>query len=56
MAKIVAQAMRHWQTNRYPAGVRDAAALAALPEADRADWEELWAEVDRLLGRAGESR
>jgi hypothetical protein len=33
--------------------VRDAAALAALPEAERADWQGLWADVQALLEKAG---
>jgi hypothetical protein len=33
-----------------------AEAIGGLPEAERANWQALWAEVDRLLGRAGEAR
>jgi eukaryotic-like serine/threonine-protein kinase len=53
---FVAQNLQHWQADPDLAGVRDRTALAALPEAERADWEALWAEVDRLLGRAGKAR
>ena len=37
------------------AGVRDVAALAALPEAERDEWRALWVEVDRLLKGAGKA-
>jgi hypothetical protein len=30
-------------------GVRDPAALAGLPEAERREWQELWTEVEGLL-------
>jgi Flp pilus assembly protein TadD len=53
---MIAQTLRHWQADADLAGVRGAAALATLPEAERADWEALWAEVDRLRVRAGEAR
>ena len=33
------------------ASVRDPKVLANLPEAERAAWSELWAEVDRLMRR-----
>jgi hypothetical protein len=33
-------------------GVRDADALAKLPEAGRTAWQAPWAEVDALLARA----
>src|SRR5262249_46903844 len=50
---FAAKALRHWQTDRELAGVRDAAALAGLPEAERADWQRLWANVQALLEKAG---
>jgi tetratricopeptide (TPR) repeat protein len=37
--------LRSWQTNPDLAGVRDASALAALPVAERAGWQQLWADV-----------
>jgi tetratricopeptide (TPR) repeat protein len=52
----VAPMLRHWKQDPNLAGVRGAAALAALHEAERADWEALWAGVERLLARAGEPR
>src|SRR5262249_42540191 len=46
------QALAHWQKDRALAGVRDKDALARLPEAERAGWAKLWAEVDSLLAPA----
>ncbi len=51
----VAPTLRHWQQDADLAGVRDEAALAALPEEERAEWQALWAEVGRLLEPAGEA-
>lgn len=47
------RALTYWTHDPDLAGVRDAQALEALPEAERADWRALWAEVDGLLERAG---
>jgi tetratricopeptide (TPR) repeat protein len=41
-----------WKGDPDLAGVRDAKALQALPEAERAAWRALWAEVDRLLEKS----
>ena len=49
---LVQQTLQHWQADPDLAGVRDADALAKLPEAERAAWRSLWAEVDALLARA----
>jgi serine/threonine-protein kinase len=47
------QSARHWVAHyRHDpelAGVREPDDLAKLPEAERAAWQALWAEVDRLL-------
>jgi tetratricopeptide (TPR) repeat protein len=51
----VAATLRHWRDDPDLAGVRDADALAALPEAERDGWRALWAEVDRLLKDAGKA-
>ncbi len=48
-----ARAMAHWKADADLAGVRDAEALAKLPEAERKDWQALWAEVNALLARVG---
>jgi eukaryotic-like serine/threonine-protein kinase len=49
----VAGALRHWQQDPDLAGVRDEAALARLPEAERADWSALWDAVRRMFKRCG---
>jgi Flp pilus assembly protein TadD len=48
----VRNALRHWQADRDLAGVRDPDALSRLPEAEREEWESLWADVASLLKRA----
>jgi serine/threonine-protein kinase len=40
--------MRHWQTDPDLAGVRGEKSLAALPAAERRDWQQFWAAVRRL--------
>jgi serine/threonine-protein kinase len=44
--------MRHWQHDADLAGVRDKEGLAKLPEAERAAWAKLWAQVQALLAEA----
>ncbi len=51
-AATTAQRLRFWRTDPDLAGVRDPEALAKLPEAERADWRNLWDELDRLLKSA----
>ena len=46
---LVAKTLQHWKTDADLAGVRDADALAKLPEPERAEWRTLWDEVDSLL-------
>jgi serine/threonine-protein kinase len=46
------QVLRHWQKDTDFDGVRDVAALAKLPEAERAEWQKLWADVAALLKKA----
>ena len=48
-AQQARRALTHWTRDPDLSGVRDPAALATLPEVERADWHALWAEVDRLL-------
>jgi tetratricopeptide (TPR) repeat protein len=48
----VCQRMQHWQQDADLAGVRDPAALAKLPEAERQQWQALWQEVEALRQRA----
>src|SRR5262249_41447447 len=47
-------ALQRWLQASDFAGVRDAAALAKLPEAERAAWQTLWANVADLLKRTNE--
>jgi hypothetical protein len=49
---FVAQTLKHWREDSDLAGVREAKALEALPEAEREPWRALWAGVDALLARA----
>jgi hypothetical protein len=49
----VQQTLQHWQEDADLAGLRDGAALAKLPEAERADWKKLWADVEETLKKAG---
>jgi hypothetical protein len=52
-ARVAVQKTLHrWQQDADLAGVRDAAALAKLPEAERAEWQKLWAEVAALLKKS----
>jgi tetratricopeptide (TPR) repeat protein len=48
------KALRHWQEDADLAGVRDLAALAKVPEAERAEWHKLWADVEALRKKAAE--
>jgi tetratricopeptide (TPR) repeat protein len=45
--------LRHRQTDPDLAGLRDAAALAKLPEDERAAWQQFWADVAAVLKKAG---
>jgi hypothetical protein len=51
----VQQKLQYWQKDADLAGVRDAAALEALPEGERAEWKKLWADVAGLLKKCRES-
>jgi tetratricopeptide (TPR) repeat protein len=50
----VAQTMRHWLVDPDFSAVRGAGALAKLPEAERQDWQKLWADVAATLRRAAD--
>jgi hypothetical protein len=41
--------LAHWKRDSDLAGIRNAEALAKLPEAERKAWQALWAEVDERL-------
>ena len=45
--------LRHWQADPDFAGVRGPDALRKLPEAERAQWQRLWDDVQALLEKAG---
>jgi hypothetical protein len=49
------ETLHSWQRDPDLAGVCDAEALAALPSAERAGWEKLWADVAATLTKAGET-
>src|SRR5262249_54311777 len=51
---LVQKTLTHWQGDADLAGVRDPKALAELPEAERAEWQKLWAEVEALRKKAAE--
>ncbi len=53
---VVARTMRLWQTHPDLARVRDAEALARLPEAERAPWQQLWQDANALLKRADQEK
>jgi tetratricopeptide (TPR) repeat protein len=42
----------HWFRDRDLAGVRDAAGLAKLPHAERAEWQKFWSDVRAARDRA----
>ena len=44
--------LAHWQTNADLASIRDPKELAQLPPAERAAWQQLWADVAALLKKA----
>jgi hypothetical protein len=44
--------LQHWLKDRAFAGVREAEALARLPEAERLAWRQLWGEVTDAVDRA----
>jgi predicted outer membrane repeat protein len=46
---FVQEQLKHWQRDDDLVGIRDSAALAKLPAAERAAWVQLWAEVATLL-------
>jgi hypothetical protein len=48
----IAQTLKHWQADTDLAGIRDAKALGALPESERAAWRTLWSDVAALLEKA----
>jgi tetratricopeptide (TPR) repeat protein len=49
---LVVRTLRRWKQDPDLAGIRDAAAIQALPEEERKICRALWTDVDTLLGRA----
>ena len=45
----VVRALQHWQKDPDLAGVRDREPLAKLPEAERREWQSLWATAEALV-------
>lgn len=52
----IQQTLQHWKGDPDLTGVRDPAALAQLPEPERTNWRDLWAEVNTLLKEAVANR
>jgi tetratricopeptide (TPR) repeat protein/serine/threonine protein kinase len=50
----VGDVLKHWQVDPDLAGVREADALAQLPDAERQPWQKLWQDVADILKRAQE--
>ena len=50
--ETVQNTMQQWRKDADLAGVRDADPLAKLTEAERKEWQSLWADVDQLLKTA----
>jgi len=51
---VVAELMQGWLRDGDFASVRGPDALANLPDAERKDWQKLWADVAEALRRAGD--
>jgi tetratricopeptide (TPR) repeat protein len=52
----VRRRLEHWQHNPDLAGVRDAAELARLPEAERRQWQKLWQDAEAVLARSSAAK
>jgi hypothetical protein len=44
--------LQHWQNDADLESVRGKEAVAKLSEAERAPWQQLWADVEKLLQKA----
>ncbi len=49
-------ALRRWKVDPDLAGIRDEQEVAELPASERAAFQQLWIDVDRLLSKAATSR
>ena len=47
----IAPTLQHWKADTDLAGIRDAKELAKLPEPERAAFQQLWNDVERLLSK-----
>jgi tetratricopeptide (TPR) repeat protein len=52
--QAVQQTLQHWQKDPDFVSVRGKEALAKFPEAERAAWQQLWADVEKLLKKTQE--
>ena len=52
----MASTLKHWKEDTDLAGIRDAAALAKLPQEERAACKQLWGDVDGLLSKVGDRK
>ena len=52
----IVQTLSHWQKDTDLAGIRDAAALAKLPEDEQKAFTQLWADVAALLKKANSAQ
>src|SRR5206468_3854409 len=50
------QRLAHWQQDADLASLRDQAALDKLPDDERTEWRQLWAEVAALLKKVDEKK
>jgi len=50
--QAIAETLKDWQQDTDFASVREAAALAKLPDDERGRWKSLWAKVNELIARA----
>jgi tetratricopeptide (TPR) repeat protein len=53
---LVAQRLKHWQSDNDLGGLRDPDAVARLPADEQAAWKKLWADVQALLERASRKK
>jgi tetratricopeptide (TPR) repeat protein len=51
---VILKTLQHWQKDTDLAGLRDTAALAKLSDAERADFQKLWADVAALVKKCSE--
>ncbi len=49
--ELVAKTLAHWKQDADLAGIRDTQNLAKMPEAERNEWQSLWADLDALLAK-----